>query len=260
MRAAATAAFVAVLGAAGTAAADNLVQNGDFTSLTGGPANNFIGYAGYPQLTNWSYDAAPRPNAAVYTFAGADSFPGAQQGPNASFPLYGPGTGYSNGFVAPPGGGNILASDGEPLYQGTINQIISGLTRGDTYKLQFVWAGNEFLDSSSLTYNGPLTIDWQVSLGAQTFTTPTATYAAHGFTGWMTQTFFYTATSTSETLSFLAQGTPDGLPPTALLAGVSLDVPEPASWSLVMLGVAGLGAFARKRRRAAAASGGLVGN
>ena len=101
---------------------------------------------------------------------------------------------------------------------------------------------------------GPLSIDWQVSLGAETFTTPVANYAAHGFTGWMTQTFSFTATSTSETLSFLAQGAPDGLPPTALLTGVSLSVPEPASWSLVMLGVAGLGVFARKRRRAAVAT------
>jgi PEP-CTERM motif len=252
MRAAAITAFVAALGAAmgvaGTAAAGNLVQNGGFNSLTG-PANNFIGYAGFPQLNDWTYNPAPNPNAAVYTFAGANSFPGAKQGPFASYPLYGPGTGFNNGFVAPPGGGNFLASDGEPSFQGPINQTISGLTPGVRYELAFFWAGNEFQDSSSIGYTGPLTVDWQVSLGGQTFTTPVATYVGHGFTGWLAQTFSYTATSTSETLSFLAQGTPNGLPPVALLDSVSLTVPEPASWSLLILGVAGLGAVIRKRRR-----------
>jgi hypothetical protein len=102
------------------------------------------------QIAGWTtrHNAAPNPNAAVYTFAGADSFPGAKQGPHASYPLYGPGTGYNNGFVAPPGGGNFLASDGELAYQGSINQTISGLTPGVRYELSFVWGGNEFLDST----------------------------------------------------------------------------------------------------------------
>jgi len=67
--------------------------------------------------------------------------------------------------------------------------------------LNFDWAGNEFLDSSTLPVTGSLTSAWQASLGAQTFTTPVATYAAHDFTGWMTQSFDFTATGTSEVLS-----------------------------------------------------------
>lgn len=250
MRAVAVAAFVAAFGTAGSAFAGNLVQNGNFDSLTG-PPNYFIGYAGYPQLNDWTYSPAPSPNDAVYTFAGANGA-GAKQGPGGFYPLYGPGNGFNNGFVAPPGGGNFLAADGEATYTAPISQTITGLTPGVRYALTFDWAGNEFLDGSSLPYNGPLSIDWQVSLGSQTFTTPVQNYTSHGFTGWMTQTFFYTATGTSETLSFLAQGTPDGLPPVALLDDVSLQVPEPASWSLLVLGIAGIGVLARKRLRSAA--------
>ena len=229
----------------------NLVQNGGFESLTG-PADQFIGYAGGTQLTGWTYGAAPHPNAAVYTFDGADSFPGAQR-PDGFFPLYGPGTGFNNGFSPSPAGGNFLASDGEASFSGPINQTITGLTPGGLYTLSFVWAGNQFLDSSSLATGGPLTIDWQVSLGSETITTPIEVYTAHGFTGWMTQTFTYMATSPTEVLSFLAQGGPDGEPPTALLDGVSLTVPEPASWLIMILGVTGLGVLARRRRRAAPA-------
>jgi hypothetical protein len=48
----------------------------------------------------------------------------------------------------------------------------------------------------------------------------------------------FTPTSTSETLSFLAIGTPGGVPPLALLDGVSLsDIPEPASWALLVSGL-----------------------
>jgi hypothetical protein len=254
MRPANTVFAIAVLAAAGVAAlpaaaSANLVQNGDFSSLTG-PSNQFIGYPGYTQINDWSYGNAPNPNAAVYDYAGADSFPGAPQGPYGNYPLYGPGTGYNNGFVAPPGGSNFLASDGEAAYSAPISQTVSGLIPGQTYLLSFTWAGNQFLDSSSESYNGDISAAWQVSLGTETFTTPSVTFAAHGFTGWMTQTFLYTASSTSETLSFLAEGTPNGLPPVALLDGVSL-IPEPANWSVILLGIAGVGAVTYRRRRAA---------
>jgi hypothetical protein len=229
-------------------AGPNLVQNGDFALLTNGP-NNFIGY-GVSELLDWTYGAAPHPNAAVYTFAGANGAGAEQDHLGVFYPLYGPGHGYNNGFVPSPVGGNFLASDGEASFQGAISQTITGLTPGHEYQLSFDWAGNEFLDSTTLPVSGPLTIAWQTSLGAQTFTTPVATYDAHDFTGWMTQTFTFTATSTSEVLSFLAEGAPNGVPPVALLDAVSLTaVPEPASLGLVAVGIAGLGLrWCRKSR------------
>jgi len=74
----------------------------------------------------------------------------------------------------------------------------------------------------------------------------------HGFTGWMHQTFTYTATNTSELLSFLAVGTPNGVPPFVLLDGVVVNdaTPEPGSLTLMLggLGLIGLGVLRSKKR------------
>jgi hypothetical protein len=240
---------LALLGFAGSAsAAVNLVQNGSFELTTpAGSTNFFIGQAGQPQLADWSYGAWPFPNAAVYTYAGANGAGANDAALGASIPLYGPGNGFNNGFVDSPDGGNFLVSDSEAEFSGAITQTISGLTSGHRYVLSFDWAGNQYLDSSTLGYTGPLATSWVVSLGAQTFATPLEFYSGHGFTGWLHQTFIYTATSASEVLSFLAQGGPNGVPPVSLLDGVSLTVPEPASWAMMALGFAGLG-FAGYRR------------
>jgi hypothetical protein len=71
-----------------------------------------------------------------------------------------------------------------------------------------------------------------------------------GFTGWMQNGFTFTATSTQETLSFLAIGTPNGQPPFSALADVSLQVPEPGSLTL-LLAATGLGFMLRRRRASA---------
>jgi hypothetical protein len=64
------------------------------------------------------------------------------------------------------------------------------------------------------------------------------------------QTFTFTANGASDVLSFLAQGTPGGEPPFALLDGVTLNsaTPEPGTLTLIA-GAAPLAAagFVRKR-------------
>ena len=61
----------------------------------------------------------------------------------------------------------------------------------------------------------------------------------------MTMTF--TATSTSELLSFLATGGPTGFPPFALLSNVSMNlVPEPAS--ALIWGIGAFGVLIARRR------------
>ncbi len=81
--------------------------------------------------------------------------------------------------------------------------------------------------------------------------------ASQGFTGWMTASFDFTATSASEVLKFLSIGGPTSLPPVALLDDVSLtgdipgSVPEPATWAMMGMGFAGLGLVAYRRRRKA---------
>lgn len=81
--------------------------------------------------------------------------------------------------------------------------------------------------------------------------------ANHGFTGWQSQTFVFTAQTANDILSFLAIGTPDGVPPFTLLDGVSVTeagvVPEPATWALMIGGFAMVGFAARRRRTTVAA-------
>lgn len=152
--------------------------------------------------------------------------------------------------------GNFIAADGA-YEQGAINQSISGLTLGAIYAVSFEWAG-----AQQQNFSGATTDQWEVSLGTAGLTTmsPTTAYQAtsvvnvgsHSSSAWMSQTFFFRATDTTQILSFLAVGTPTGEPPFALLGGVSLDaVPEPSAWALSAgVGVALLSFAVFRRRRA----------
>jgi len=58
-------------------------------------------------------------------------------------------------------------------------------------------------------------------------------------------------TSATEVLSFLAIGTPGGVPPFSLLDGVSItEVPEPTSLALLGAGLGLVGLMTRRRRTA----------
>ncbi|HWT29205.1 MAG TPA: PEP-CTERM sorting domain-containing protein, partial [Methylophilaceae bacterium] len=93
---------------------------------------------------------------------------------------------------------------------------------------------------------------WRVNLGNDPSTwqaTGIYTNASHSSSNWMQFSMVFTATSTSEMLSFLAAGTPSGEPPFSLLDGVSMyEVPEPASWLLMLLAMATIMAMRRRRR------------
>ena len=231
-------------------AADNLVQDGDFVALTysgTAPLTTLYGEVGTLsanntlQLTDWStagYNFVYAPGTAdAGTGAGAN--PGS---PNEAPGQFNASNGYgstylfgsNNNAASPnigtyPGGGNFIAADGA-YNPGAISQQISGLTIGQAYALTFYWAGAQQYGAN---YTMATTEKWTVTLGNQSQTTPTVSVVNKGFSGWMQQTFDYTATSTSETLSFLATGTPTGQPPFSLLGGVTLNVvPEPSTWML----------------------------
>lgn len=262
-----TTAFLFILACAAVRNADaNLVQNGDFSSVSysgtmGGLTTLYgeFGTGGSLTVSNWSttgYNFVYAPGTAdAGTQANGANFRQPKEAPgeyNASNGygntyLWGPKNGSSNGMpTTSPAGGNFIAADGA-FETAAITQTITGLTVGQTYVLTFYWAG-----AQQQGYTGTTTDNWTVKLGTESHTTSTVTVASEGFSGWQQQTFYYTATSSSETLSFLAAGTPTGEPPFSLLAAVDLEVvPDFSNW-MVFAGF-GVGCIffkvSRRRRR-----------
>ncbi len=246
------------------AQAANLVLNGSFENNGGlGEIDGSISFA-----TSWTIgatvDGAPNPfDFIVDSTADSVGFGSEFSPPNIL--LWGPNTpvGLSsptnsspsqhatgpvaNGFTGSPDGGDFLGVDAA-YADAPISQLINGLTIGDQYTLSFYFAGAQFTDALGANTEG-----WQVTLGGDTVTTPILNNTSQGFTGWQTYSHDFTATGTSQTLTFLAQGGPSGLPPFALLDGVSLtdttsSTPEPGSVLLTIGGILGLAGFGRLRK------------
>lgn len=232
-------AIVLSLGTNGAEAQINLVSNGSFESTSTGGANFQLGYAGNnaDDWQNTSYN---------FLFAAGSADTTGANGQHGLLWLWGPGTGSANGMPASsPDGGNYVAADGD--YQaGPISQTISGLTVGELYAVHFWWAA-----AQQSGYDGVTTETWHVTLGTETHATPIVTNPDHGFIGWMEETMYFTAQNSTDTLVFRAFGTPVGVPPFALLDGVSLvAVPEPGTMLLSLVGLTGLGMVGLRRRRA----------
>lgn len=165
-----------------------------------------------------------------------------------------PNKGEPNGFSDSPAGGNYIAADGEPNYRSPIWQAIDRLTVGQEYAVSFLWAAGQQLNYKGGTYDK----GWNVTFGDDTqqtnlIGTDSEREREGDFSGWFQETMRFTASSSSQTLLFLAQGMPSGLPPFLLLDDVSVQaVPEPST--MVMLGSAldfvGLASLRRRRRDA----------
>ena len=256
-------ATLALAALGGTAQANNLVTNGSFSLTSGtdsGSSAQFgTGYetGGVPYLTvnNWAtsgYNFLFVPQTGTTSGTSADN--AGANGSGGALHLWGPGTGSANGLTNSPDGGNFVAAD-SAFEAAAITQTIVGLIPNSTATLTFEWAA-----AQQSGFDGQTTDYWQVSLGSQTQVTTTYTLPQHLFSGWMTQVMQFTVPAgvTSEVLSFLAIGTPisPSEPPFALLDGVSLsDIPEPASWALMVTGLTALIGIARWRRRSASATG-----
>jgi hypothetical protein len=211
-----------------TAHATPIVDNGSFS----GPSTS-------GELSNGSYSGVTLPgwtNAnGSYNFVFTSGSAAAPNEFGNTVSFYGPPT-------SSPDGGNFAALSSD-FNQGTISQTISGLTAGKTYVVTFDFAG-----AQQQGYSGASTDYLAVSLGGQTDDTATLSNVSNGFTGWNSETLEFTATNTSETLSFLAVGTPTGVPSFALLDGVAISqTPEPGSLVLLSTGLIGLSGFVRSR-------------
>ena len=212
-----------------SARAADLVTNGSFESNGG---NGQLGYNTF--ATGWSVPGG----SYTFIFAPGTADTTGANGEYGGLSLWGPGNGSANGLPATsPDGGYYIAQD-SAFQQGAISQTVSGLTVGDSYTVGFWWAA-----AQQYGFTGATEDQWQVSLGSQTQSTLFASIPSHGFSGWMYQTFTFTADNTTDVLSFFANGGPPGVPPFALLDGVTLNqTPEPASFTLMLTAVGLIGA------------------
>ena len=249
--------------AIGTASANNLVLNGDFQSFTGGYTSggvsgipsqlNDTGTGGYTKLDNWTVGPGSSGLLAfLMSPTTADTTGSRDIRFNNNFALHGPGNGSNNGLTGSSNGGYYVALDASSTYRGSgISQAISGMTAGHQYVVSFEWAA-----AQQSTYHGPTTEQLEVSLGNSHQMTSLVNNPDAGFQPWTKQSFTFTYDGVHNILNFLSLGGPDGLPPFVLLDGVSLEaapVPEPGSMALSLLGIAGLGLAAWRRRRLASA-------
>ncbi len=225
----------------------NLIVNGDFEQTTVQSSGQWDSHYPYVNVTGWT--------SAGYNFLftpGSADTTGVYSSENTKqLILWGPNSGSANGLPATsPTGGNFVGMDG--AYQvGAISQVITGLHAGHTYQLNFYWAA-----AQQHGYTGDTTEKIKATLGSQFHTTSTISNPSEAFSGWTEQSFDYIATGGTETLSLLAIGTPSGVPPFALIDGVSMYdlsevTPEPGAMALAAAGFVGFAGAVVRRRRAA---------
>ena len=263
-----------MLMASGNAMAANLVQNGSFES------NGGVGQIGsVTTLDNWTVGAATDSTPIPYSFvinANADS-----TGFNSStgtIRIWGPNTpvGVSSGSgsfpnphnVGPVANGWGTIPDGSYAFAANpahanapLSQTINGLTVGHQFTLSFNYAGVQSTDAEGVTQTG-----WHVALGGDVnqntggSSSGDLNNASQGFTGWQSFSYDFTATTNSETLTFLANGGPSSSSiPFALLDNVSLvdnttppppsTVPEPSTIALLGTSLICIGAARTLRKK-----------
>ena len=116
------------------------------------------------------------------------------------------------------------------------------MTVGQQYTLTFDQAAGQ-----QQGFTGPTTERWSTTFGGDTQLSALMSLAQGGVHPWEVVTESFTAHTVSQVLSFLAVGTPNGEPPISFIDGIDIEaVPEPATLSIIGLGVLGLLTLRRK--------------
>lgn len=256
---------------AGAARADVLpVTNLQFNDLTNpfNPATPTKDFFNNVQPVGWSVGTAGAGGS--LTYVGMQVSEGTEY--TATGNIYGVYTdpGFS---VTVPTGTNFFQADGNPSYENTIFQTISGLTADTTYTLQFQQAAGQ-----QVGFHGDTTEQWKVFLGAGgigvdcstnpctiTGTTnnievdsPLMNNPSDHNTNWENVNLSFTPTADDLTdgtavLTFLAwgdDGSTTNLPPTVFLEGVNTTpvLPEPGTLAVLGAGLLGLGGIKWRQR------------
>jgi hypothetical protein len=231
----------------------NILTNGDFDTGPGGSSvSTQFGSAGYAGLAGWSVASVngSTPFDLWWNAATASSISAQTQYGNSGQELVASAPGSDGGNP------HFVSLDGDPNASGSLSQTVNNLVVGDHYQLSFDWAATQMTTGSQ----HPYTIGVAFNLGSGSLTgtqgmpqTGVLNEAYGASSGWMTVTYDFTATASSEVLSFLSFGTPVGGPPIALLDNIALDdIPEPSSLAVIAGGLLLCGLTIRRRGNARA--------
>lgn len=241
-------AIITAVAAGVSSQAQNLVVNGGFEALSNGSDKQLnTGSTGsnYTVATPWNatyISGSQWINQEAYIVVGNSTSLSETGGGAAN--SFGPNFRFWGSIPSSPSGGNFIASEADwGTIKASLSQTVSGLEIGTEYNVTFDWAAGQ-----QVGYDGPTSTRWDVTFAGLTKSTDYANVPNHGFSGWSTTTLKFIASNTSEVLSFIAYSPNGGLPPFALLDGVSVTpVPEPSAFAAVAGGLLVLVGVARRR-------------
>jgi hypothetical protein len=214
-----------------SAQATNLLQNADFELLKANPTLTTSGKGG--KASNLQFWTCGGPNGCALAYV---------LFPNTNAAAWNLDRGMWGTVPNSPTGGNFIAIDGDTRYLAGISQTVNNLEIGRNYTVSFYMAA-----AQQRGLSGATTEWWDVTFGAQTQRSAVMTNPSQGVQPWRLQTMSFQATALTQTLTFMAGGTPNGLPPISLLDGVSV-TPNPEPGTVLLLG-AGLGTVLYFRKK-----------